>query len=71
MYAQFPQKGRNVFDYVVAESDYPACAEKLSIKEQLVFTEQKHVTLSPFAFWLLQGQDPMGYGEVVSPRVNH
>jgi hypothetical protein len=35
------------------------------------FTERADVSISPFAFWVLQEGDPMGYGEVLSPDVNH
>jgi hypothetical protein len=35
------------------------------------FNERVKVSISTFAFWVLQESDPMGYGEIVSPDVNH
>jgi hypothetical protein len=60
-----------VFDWAGSADKYSDMKGQLSIKEGTDFLEQSNVLISPFAFWLLQDQDPMGYGEVISPKVNH
>jgi hypothetical protein len=62
---------REIFDWTGAQADYRQYAKDLKIKEVLNFREQHHVVLSPFCFWLLQDQDPLGCGEIIAPPFNH
>ncbi len=71
LYGKHAKKTREIFDWTGAQADYRQYAKDLKVKEVLNFREQHHVVLSPFCFWLLQDQDPLGCGEIIAPPFNH
>lgn len=70
-YIKLVEGSERLFQFEVKPDEMSKLSKDINVRDNTNFTEQFQIQLSPFVFWILQENDIAGFGETLSPPVNH